>query len=76
MPLSPIPDFDRLIAEARATRQCVPISQARLFLGDFFDEHSVDQETLIIPRNGHIALTATSWMRVLHRAKAKAGRWS
>ena len=73
--MSTRPDFDRLIAEARAARQSVTFAQARLFLGDFFDERLAEQETLIIPRSGHIALTATAWMRVLQRAKAKAGRW-
>jgi hypothetical protein len=52
----------------------MPIAQARLLLGPFFDEGLMDQETLVIPRGGQIALTATSWMRVLHRAKSKMER--
>lgn len=74
--MSSRPDFERLIADARAARQSVPIFQARLVLGDFFEDHLIDQETLIVPPNGHIALTATSWMRILQRAKAKAVRLS
>lgn len=68
----PLPDFDRLIADARVSRDPVPLIQAQRILGDLFEEHLVDQETLVIPRNGPIALTATSWVRVLRRAQAKA----
>jgi hypothetical protein len=68
------PDFDRLMADARASRRPVTIAEARLCLGVFFEEHLLDQETLIIPRSGQIALTATSWVRVLQRAKVAAGR--
>lgn len=68
----PPPDFERLIADARVSRAPVPLAEARAILGDLFEEHLADQETLIVPRDGPIALTATSWIRVLHRAQARA----
>jgi hypothetical protein len=70
------PDFDRLIAEAYADRRPVPIARARQVLGDLLEEHLLDQETLIFPRQGQVALTMTSWVRVLQRAKAQAQRRS
>jgi hypothetical protein len=68
------PDFDQLIKDARASRRPVPISQARRLLGALFEEHLIDQETLVFPRHGQIALTAKSWMHALLRAKEKAQR--
>jgi hypothetical protein len=70
----PLPDFDRLIADARISRSPVPLTTAQVILGDLFEEHLVDQETLIIPRDGPIALTPTSWVRVLRRAQTRAGQ--
>lgn len=67
-----LPDFDRLIADARVSRAPVLLVEAQQILGDLFDEHLADEQTLIVPREGPIALTATSWIRVLHQAKAKA----
>jgi len=70
----PLPDFDHLIAEAKANRDPVPLKTARRILGDLFEGHLMDQETLILPMDGPIALTATSWVRVLRRAQVRAGR--
>jgi hypothetical protein len=70
----PPPDFDRLIADARTTRTPVTLTEAQEILGNLFEEHLADQETLIVPKDGPIALTATSWIRVLQRAQAKGRR--
>ncbi len=69
-----LPDFDRLISEARARPRPVPIEEARRTLGALFDEFELAQETLVIPWGADPALTPTTWIRVVRRAKEIADR--
>jgi hypothetical protein len=67
----PNPDFDRLIAEASARRAPVPIDQAKLALGNLFDEFDLAQETLVIRGGSDFSLTPTAWIRVVRKAKER-----
>lgn len=67
----PTPDFDRLIAEASTDRKPVPLNQAKLALGDLFDEFDMAQETLVIRGGSDFSLTSTAWIRIVRKAKDK-----
>ncbi len=69
-----LPDFDRLISEVRACPRPVSIEEARRTLGALFDEYDLAQETLVIRRGADPALTPTTWIRVVRRAKEIASR--
>lgn len=70
----PRPDFDRLISEARVRPRPVSIEEARRTLGVLFDEYDLAQETLVICQGADPALTPTTWIRVVRRAKEIADR--
>ena len=70
-PAVPNPDFDRLIAEANTSRKPVPLDQAKLALGDLFDEFDLAQETLVIRGGSDFSLTSTAWIRIVRKAKDK-----
>jgi hypothetical protein len=70
----PTPDFDRLIAEANTNRKPVPLDQAKLALGDLFDDVDLSQETLVIRGGSDFSLTPTAWIRVVRQAKERVGK--
>ncbi len=70
MAVPEVPDFDRLLADASSQRRPVPLDEARRVLGDLFDEHDLSHETLVIRGNDY-AMTPTTWVRVVQRAKTK-----
>ncbi len=70
----PNPDIDRLIAEANTSRKPVPLDQAKLALGDLFDEIDLSHETLVIRGGSDFSLTPTAWIRVVRQAKERVGK--
>lgn len=67
--MPPTPDFPHLLAEAHANHALVPLPMARRLLGDYFDDYDLDQYSLVMWPDGDIALTPTSWVRLILRAQ-------
>lgn len=68
--MSAYPDFAALIAEVQANRRPVSLNHARQELGDLYEERDLAHETVVI-RGTDIALTPTTWLRLVRRAQTK-----
>lgn len=62
------PRIDELLRIAETRRTPTPISQAHEELGELFDETLLDGESLVIRSGEIIALTPTTYHRVVKRA--------
>lgn len=68
---TPHPDFEKLIADAYANRKPVSLDHAKAELGDFFAESDLAYETVMMRGDEDVALTPTTWLRLVRKAKQK-----
>jgi hypothetical protein len=66
-------DLERLLVEAHANPVRVPIGWAKEMLGDLLDDEDLSEETLIIRAGEPVALTATTWIRIVSKAIGRDG---
>lgn len=62
------------MVEAASNRRPTPLERARELLGELFEEDTLAEETLVISGDAPIALTPTTWIRMLRRAGKR--RWN
>jgi hypothetical protein len=62
------PDLERLLLDAYANPVRIPIGWAKEVLGNLLDDEELSEETLIIRAGEPVALTATTWIRIVRRA--------